>query len=272
MEQTTGIELAKATVDQIKKGNSINESKSDVMDKDGRNSPSDFYGGSIHSPLHENEIPLIIFVNGLSYLNYLELSLILSLFSLLFRKFLIRKFKILILNSINKYIKKKEGESINDENVNLNKAFNTVDKYSNYLIVFIFICLIWIMLINIFFSSFLAENIDSFVKVYNFIKNNSFLFFIQTDYIVSESKINFCYKKNINRKFIFTLSMKKFTREIKFIKNFKLNLLMFLSSLKSPPIFIGLFSIVILLAFEDAGPIIGSYQLNSELIEIVIPH
>jgi hypothetical protein len=49
----------------------------------GRNSPSDFDGGFIHSVLDDSEIPLIIMVNGLCYLNYIEFSLILSLFSLL---------------------------------------------------------------------------------------------------------------------------------------------------------------------------------------------
>jgi len=149
-----------------------------------RNLPSNFNSGFIHSVLEESEIPLILMVNGLCYLNYIEFSLILSLFSLLFRKYLNRKLKGLILKLKNKYIKNKEVESINDENVSLNKevesindenvslnkAFNTVDKYTDYLIVFVFICLIWIKFINIFFSDHLAENIDSFVKVYNHIK------------------------------------------------------------------------------------------------------
>ena len=58
-------------------------------------------------------------INGLCYLNYIEFSLILSLFSLLFRKYLNRKLKRLILKLKNKYIKNKEVESINDENVSL---------------------------------------------------------------------------------------------------------------------------------------------------------
>jgi hypothetical protein len=110
-------------------------------------------------------------VNGLYYLNYIEFFLILSLFSLLFIKFLNSKLKRINLNLKNKYIKPKKVESINDENVSLNKVFNTVDKYTDYIIVFIFICLFWIKFINIYFSSNFAENIDSFVKVYNPIKN-----------------------------------------------------------------------------------------------------
>jgi dipeptide/tripeptide permease len=107
-------------------------------------------------------------VNGLCYLNYIEFSFILTLFSLLFRKFLINKFKTFILNLKNKKIQK--VGSINDENVSLNKVFTNVDKYLDFIILFIFICLFWIKFINIYFSNNLAEDIDSFVNVYNHIK------------------------------------------------------------------------------------------------------
>jgi len=163
-----GIELGKASMDNKKIKNEIDASKLDGIDKDGRNSPSDFDGGYFHSVLEENEIPLIIMLNGLCYLNYIEFSLILGLFSLLFRKILNRKLKRFILNL--KFNKNKKIENIKDENISLNKAFNTVDKYTDYLIVFIFICLFWIKFINIYFINNLAENIDSLVKVYNYIK------------------------------------------------------------------------------------------------------
>lgn len=194
---TIGIELGKASMKNIKIEKEIDSSK-----LEGRNSPSDFDGGFIHSVLEESEIPLISMVNGLCYLNYIEFTLILTLFSLLFRKYLNRKLKRFILkNKYNRHVPypetNKEVESINDENVSLNKAFNTLDKYTDYLIVFIFICLIWIKFINIYFSSNLAENIDSFVKVYNHIINNSFvclLCSIKNEYIdpVPE-KNNLCF-------------------------------------------------------------------------------
>jgi hypothetical protein len=44
----------------------------DGIDKGGRNSPSNFDGGFIHSILEENEIPLIAMVKVLSYLNNIE--------------------------------------------------------------------------------------------------------------------------------------------------------------------------------------------------------
>lgn len=166
-----GIELGKAAMENKKKENEIEVSKLEKIDTDGSHSPSDFDGGFINNPLEDNEIPLIIMVNGLSYLNYIEFILILALFSVLLRKYLNIKIQSFILKLKNKYINKnKKVENINDENITLNKAFNTVDKYTNYLIVFIFICLIWIMFINIYFSSNLAENIDSYVQVYNHIK------------------------------------------------------------------------------------------------------
>jgi drug/metabolite transporter superfamily protein YnfA len=227
-----GLELGKAATEnktKILRGNVIDGSKLKERDTDGSHLPSDFGGGFINDPLEDNVIPLIIMVNGLSYLNYIEFSLILTLFSLLLRKYLNRKIQSFILKLKNKYINKNKeghfptpnheveglshpkqfgpsaqgpfptgggergaGENINNENITLNKAFNAVDKYTNYLIVFIFICLIWIMFINIYFSSNLAENIDSYVKVYNHIKGNSLFglfFYIKNEYIVIKNKV-----------------------------------------------------------------------------------
>jgi len=103
-----GIELGKVAMENKKIENEIDVSKLDEIDtsarslaeakEGGRNSPSDFDGGFIHSVLEDSEIPLITMVNGLCYLNYIEFSLILGLFSLLFRKFIYRKLKRFILN------------------------------------------------------------------------------------------------------------------------------------------------------------------------------
>jgi len=196
-----GLELAKSSIDNFKKETVI--VALDETDKSGRNSPSNFDGGFIHSPLEDSEIPLIIMVNGLSYLNYIEFSLILSLFSLLFRKYLYLKlirFFLTFTHSLRLFKENQNTkvENIKDEKLSLNKAINTLDKYTDYFIVFIFICLFWIMFINIYFSSHLAENIDSFVKVYNHIKNSSFiwlLFSLKNEYSVN----NVCNKKNMIR-------------------------------------------------------------------------
>ena len=128
----------------------IEESKLAKISQDEPDSPTKFNRDFIHSVLEENEIPLIVMVNGLSYLNYIEFSLVLSLFSLLFRKFLIRKLTDIIIKFIQKIKqtnkqKFKEVESIKDKdidkNVTLNQAINTLDKYTDFIIVFIFICL-----------------------------------------------------------------------------------------------------------------------------------
>jgi hypothetical protein len=142
-----GIELAKAVTENKHKKGEIETSK---IETDDIPSPTDFDRGYINSVLEDSEIPLIVMVNGLSYLNFLEFSLVLSLFSLLFRKFLIRKLTDIIIGL--KFIQKikktnkqkfKEIESIKDKdkNVNLNQAINSLDKYTDFIIVFIFICL-----------------------------------------------------------------------------------------------------------------------------------
>jgi hypothetical protein len=147
-----GLSLGTAATEN-KKGAEIEASKAKSVEisNDESESPTEFNRSFIHSVLEDNEIPLIVMVNGLSYLNYIELSLVISIFSLLFRKFLIRKLTDIIIKLIqkikktNKQIIVKEVESIKDKdidkNVSLNKAINNLDKYTDFIIVFIFICL-----------------------------------------------------------------------------------------------------------------------------------
>ena len=175
-----GLELGKAATENKKTGAEIEAPKVAEISKDEPESPTEFNRDFIHSVLEDSEIPLIVMVNGLSYLNFIEFSLVLSLFTLLFRKFLIRKLTDIIQKFLQKITKTnkqkfKEVESIKDKdtdkNVTLNQAINTLDKYTDFILVFIFICLFWILFINIFFSVNLAENIDTYVTVYNHIKN-----------------------------------------------------------------------------------------------------
>jgi hypothetical protein len=133
-------------------------------------------------------------VNGLCYLNYIEFILILGLFSLLFlrqgRKYLIRKLIGFILKLKRIYNKKSYNKNTNkrsfnkkiNKNLSLNNTLNSVDKYTDYLTVFIFVCLFWIKFINIYFSSNLVADIDSFVNVYNHIKNSGLLFAFNFNY------------------------------------------------------------------------------------------
>jgi hypothetical protein len=153
---SVGLAIGKAATRNTEKGAEIEASKLAEISKDGPESPTDFNRGFIHSVIEDSEIPLIVMVNGLSFLNYIEFSLVLSLFSLLFRKILIRKLTDIIIKFIQKIKqtiasattdkqKFKEVESIKDKdidkNVSLNQAINTLDKYTDFIIVFIFICL-----------------------------------------------------------------------------------------------------------------------------------
>ena len=170
----SGIVASEAINKNISMSNSIKASTSSINEEVEKTTeaPTDIDGGFIHSALEDSEIPLVIIVNSLNYFNYLELSLILSLFLLFFRKYLMKKLNRFILNNRNNKI-----ESINDNNVTLNKVFNIKDKYVEYVFLYIFICLLWIKFMHLYAINNLAEDIDSYVMVYNHIKNNSFYFF-----------------------------------------------------------------------------------------------
>jgi hypothetical protein len=108
-----GLGLGKAATKNTNKGDEIEASKLAEISKDEPESPTKFNRGFIYSVLEENEIPLIVMVNGLSYLNYIEFSLVLSLFSLLFRKFLIRKLTYISIKFIQKIKKTKKTKNKN---------------------------------------------------------------------------------------------------------------------------------------------------------------
>jgi hypothetical protein len=206
-----GIELGRALMVNKNMENNISSSPSSpkpslekqegLVNNDGRESPTEFGGGFIQSVLEESEIPLITIVNGLCFLNYIEFSLILSLFLLLFRKYLISKIIGFILSLKNKEVKGNTLESKKTSIMvfgvgSLKKSLNTSDKYTDLLMVFVFLCLFWIKFINIYYSSSLAGDIDSFVNVYNHIKNQSFgflLFSLKNESLLQKDKL--CYNK-----------------------------------------------------------------------------
>lgn len=177
------------------------EKQEELLTNDGRESPTEYGGGFIQSVLEESEIPLITIVNGLCFLNYIEFSLILSLFLLLFRKYLISKIIGFILSLKNKEVK---GNTLDSKITStmvfgvgsLKKSLNTSDKYTDLLIVFVFLCLFWIKFINIYYSGSLAGDIDSLVNVYNHIKSQSFgflLFSLKNESLLQKDKL--CYNK-----------------------------------------------------------------------------
>lgn len=143
----------------------------------------------IPSILDDSEIPLIILVNSLHILNYLEFSLIFSLFSLLFRKYFYIKLNRIIVKLLN-----------NKDAVTLTKVSHFMDKYTEYIILYLFICLIWLKFIHTYISINLVGDIDSYVTVYNSIKDNCFL-------------LLFTIKQNKQSKFITLLKFNKLKKK-----------------------------------------------------------
>jgi len=70
---------------ELSKSTEVSGKTNTIINTDRKSPPSDFDSLIIPSLLDENEILLIVIVNGLSYLNYLEFSLNFSLFLLIFR-------------------------------------------------------------------------------------------------------------------------------------------------------------------------------------------
>lgn len=77
-----------------------------------------------------------------------------------------------IITQVKKKKKSKEENRIKDKEENksktLNQEINTLDKYKKKkkLILFIIICLGWILFINIIYNNNLAENINSCVTIH----------------------------------------------------------------------------------------------------------
>jgi hypothetical protein len=116
---------------------------------------------------------------------------------LFFRKYLLRKLKILFLKLKDKYMKNNSVKGIEDETLTSNKILSIVDKYTDILILFVFLCLIWIKLLSIYFIDNLAAHIDNYVVVYNSMKKSSIMLFTKIKIINSKSKI----LNNNNKKF-----------------------------------------------------------------------
>jgi hypothetical protein len=170
-DDVASLNAIKKNIEDINKIAYTNEDPSNQITCGGT-SPTYFDGGFISSILEENEIPLITIVNGLSVLNYIEFSLIIALFSVLFRKLILKNvFK--IISSFKAKIDDDKASNIKNKNVDLSKELNPLDQFSKTLVLLLFIALILFKLLHLFFSFYFAENIDSFVIVYNYIKNKS---------------------------------------------------------------------------------------------------
>ena len=88
-------------------------------------------------------------------------------------KYLIKKIKFVYLKLTNKGV-----ESTKVENITLNKSFNTLDKYSEYIILYVLICFFWIKLLHMNTSFDLASNIDSYVAAYLILKKKVYYVYL----------------------------------------------------------------------------------------------
>lgn len=79
-------------------------------------------------------------------------------------------------------------KGIEDETLTSNKILSIVDKYTDILILFVFLCLIWIKLLSIYFIDNLAAHIDNYVVVYNSMKKSSIMLFTKSKILNNNNK------------------------------------------------------------------------------------
>ena len=124
----------------------------------------------INSPLesYDNISPLEILLNNLFKLNILELLLFIILLLLLFNKF-IYKFNIeLKYKLINKFM----PDYISNYYKNTtDKSIDFNNKFTNFIFIIIIIILLLFKLSTLYISAELSLHIDSYVSVYNYIKD-----------------------------------------------------------------------------------------------------
>ena len=243
---------------------------------EGDKSVSKIGGHIINSVLEDSDIPLIVIVNSLHLINFSELSIILGLFSLFFRKYFISKLKRVILKYLNRKV---------EDSITLSNLSTKLDKYSDYIFFYVFLCLIWVKILHIYMSIELVENLDKYVEVYNIIKHNSFLFvftiksnniytitsplrlnkWIKLKIFKSRNKLS-KYKKLNNPLLLIKLSKIKFIIFSRYI----LNLIIYY--LKIHHIKIYLFILSILLTYCLFISLVDNIQITSNFIEIDIYH
>jgi len=138
--------------------------------------PSSVSGDIIKGSSFELEIPLLTVLNGILSLNGIEFILITSIFFIILRLYFNSMIKTLILNFISYIYKNNE---LIEKQVQLSNMLDKYNKQIPYILLVLIIILLFIKTMNIYYLNILLLNIDSFVNVYNFLKNNSlYLLFI----------------------------------------------------------------------------------------------
>lgn len=114
-------------------------------------------------------------------LQSIELSLITTIFFVVLRLFFKSKIKTIILRVISYLYKNNE---LLEKEVQITSLLDKYNKQIPYVLVFLFLVLFLAKILNTYFTYSLLMDIDSFVTVYNFLKNSSFylLFIIKNKF------------------------------------------------------------------------------------------
>lgn len=138
--------------------------------------PSPDQNFTIHSPLEKlelNDSPLEIILSSILSINICILLLILILFYLIFSRYLLSSNKDILFKILDTFLLKLRFKEESIERYK--QILINGDKYSNLFIFIFFIIvtflLLFFSLLNIYFISEIKNNLDSYVDVYNYIKN-----------------------------------------------------------------------------------------------------
>jgi hypothetical protein len=160
-----GLEIGKALIDNIDIVQSVKDSKHSNPDPDRIPSPDI---DIINSALENGDLisPLEVLLNSQFSLNVLIFFLIFSLLFLTFYKFFFKE----NINLIRKYLPL--PNNIKDKYINyLDNSANYNSKFILIMFILDSLLLILFLLLNLFVSAELSNNIDNYVIVYNYIHN-----------------------------------------------------------------------------------------------------
>jgi hypothetical protein len=198
-----GVDIATtmSNKNEVKKLKIVTETKHSDHDKDQIPSPDDFF---ITSPLeHGDRIslndssPLADMLIHIFSLNVLILILIIIFLFLIFNRFILKSNSEFIKSFVDKYMPKKI-KLWTEKNFH-NKVDKVID-YNNRFMLIMFIVnsitLIAMVLLNIYASSELVNNIDEYVEIHNFLNNNNKSILLIISFIPKNYKVYYKMRQN----------------------------------------------------------------------------
>jgi hypothetical protein len=198
-----GVDIATtiSNKNEAKKLKKVTETKHSDHDKDQIPSPDDLI---ITSPLEHGEIislndssPLADMLIHIFSLNVLILILIIIFLFLIFNRFILKSNSEFIKSFVDKYMPKKI-KVWTEQNFH-NKVDKVID-YNNRFMLIMFIVnsitLIAMVLLNIYASSELVNNIDEYVEIHNFLNNNNKSILLIISFIPKNYKVYYNMRKN----------------------------------------------------------------------------